>query len=63
VGVKQQECEADHSPPSSAEVNNVELYHYSSIHFHNVVLNELITETILHLPWTDTAKKICTYRN
>jgi hypothetical protein len=31
--------EADHSPPSSAEVENVELHLHSSIRFHGVMLN------------------------
>jgi hypothetical protein len=34
-GIKWQECEADHSPPSGAEVNNMELYHHSPIHLHS----------------------------
>jgi hypothetical protein len=34
--------EGDHSPPSSAEVKNSELYLLSPVHFHGIVLNYLI---------------------
>jgi hypothetical protein len=36
-GVKQPGHEADHSPPTSAEVKNVELYLHSPIHLHDVL--------------------------
>jgi hypothetical protein len=40
LGVKQPVCEADHSPPSSAEVKEcVELYLHSPIRLHGVVLS------------------------
>jgi hypothetical protein len=40
VGVKRPESEADHSPPSSAEVKEcVELHFHSPTHFHGVVLS------------------------
>jgi hypothetical protein len=39
-GVKRQGREADHSPPTSAEVKkNVDLYIHSPIRLHSVVLN------------------------
>jgi hypothetical protein len=39
LGVKRPRCEADHSPPSSAEVKKcVELYLHSPIHLHGAVL-------------------------
>jgi hypothetical protein len=39
-GVKRLGCEADHSPPASAEVKkNVDLYIHSPIRLHGVVLN------------------------
>jgi hypothetical protein len=38
LGVKRPGCEADHSPPSSAEVKEcVELYLHSTIHLHGLV--------------------------
>jgi hypothetical protein len=41
LGVKRPAREADHSPPSSAEVKEyVELYFHSSIRLHGVVLSE-----------------------
>jgi hypothetical protein len=40
LGVKRSGCEADRSPPSSAEINEcVELYLHSPIRLHCVVLN------------------------
>jgi hypothetical protein len=40
LGVKRPGCEADHSPPSSAEVKEcVELYLHSPIRLHGVVLS------------------------
>jgi hypothetical protein len=40
LGVKRPECEADHSPPCSAEVNEcVKLYLHSPIFLHGVVLS------------------------
>jgi hypothetical protein len=40
LGVKRQEYEADHSPPSSAEVKEcVKLYFHSPIHLHGVVVS------------------------
>jgi hypothetical protein len=40
LGVKRPRREADHSHPSSAEVNEcVELYHHSSVRLHGVVLS------------------------
>jgi hypothetical protein len=40
LGVKRPECEADHVPPPSAEVKEcVELYIYSPIRLHGVVLS------------------------
>jgi hypothetical protein len=38
-GVKRQWREADHSPPSSAEVRNVEVYLHFSIYLLGIVLN------------------------
>jgi hypothetical protein len=39
LGVKRPDCEADHSHPSSAEVKEyVEIYLYSPIRLHGVVL-------------------------
>jgi hypothetical protein len=38
-GVKQPGCEADHSPPTSAKVKNVDLYVHSPIHLHGILLN------------------------
>jgi hypothetical protein len=50
LGVKRQGREADHSPPSSAEVKEcVELYLHSPIRLHGVVLR-LSTGTTLPLP-------------
>jgi hypothetical protein len=47
-GVKRPGSEADHSPPASAEVKeNVDLYIYSPIRLHGVVLNSLSTGTTL----------------
>jgi hypothetical protein len=44
LGVKLPEREADHSPPTSAEVKkNVDLYIHSPIRLHGVVLNWLST--------------------
>jgi hypothetical protein len=40
LGVKQLGCEADHSPPSSAEVKEcLELYLHFPIHLHGLVLS------------------------
>jgi hypothetical protein len=40
LGVKRPECEADHSPPSSAEVKNVRSYTSTPpISLHGVVLS------------------------
>jgi hypothetical protein len=40
LGVKRPEREADHSPPSSAEVKEcVELYFHSPIRLHDVLLS------------------------
>jgi hypothetical protein len=40
LGVKRPKCEADHSPPSSAEVKNARSYTYTSpIRLHGVVLS------------------------
>jgi hypothetical protein len=43
LGVKRLESEADHSPPTSAEVKKVGLYIHSPIRLHGVVLNKLST--------------------
>jgi hypothetical protein len=51
-GLKQLECEADYSPPSSAKVKNGELYLDSPIHIHGAVLNYVSTNAILALPFT-----------
>jgi hypothetical protein len=48
-GLFPQGCEADHSPPSSAEVENGELYHHSLICFHGMVLIYLSIGTTLPL--------------
>jgi hypothetical protein len=48
LGVKQPDHDADHSPQSSAEVKNVELYLHSSIRFHGMALSS--TGTTLPLP-------------
>jgi hypothetical protein len=37
-GVKLLGCEGDHSPKSSAEVKNMELYLHSAIYLHDIVL-------------------------
>jgi hypothetical protein len=52
-GVKQPRREADHSPPSSAEVKEcVELYRHSPIRLHGVVLSwKKSTGTTLPLPY------------
>jgi hypothetical protein len=39
LGVKWLGHEADHSPPSSAEVKNVVLYLHSPVHLHGMVLS------------------------
>jgi hypothetical protein len=40
LGVKRPGCEADHSPPSSAEVKEcVELYLHSPVRLHGIVLS------------------------
>jgi hypothetical protein len=49
-GVKRLKREADHSPPTSAEVKkNVGLYIQSTVRLHGVVLNQLSTGTALTL--------------
>jgi hypothetical protein len=40
--VKRKRREADHSPPSSAEVKNVEIYLHFPICLHGTVLNYII---------------------
>jgi hypothetical protein len=45
--VKRPGREADHTPPTSAEVKNVDLYIRSPIRLHGIVLNYLSTETTL----------------
>jgi hypothetical protein len=49
-GVKWPGREANHSPPVSAEVKKVDLYIYSPIRLHGIVLNSLSTGTTLPLP-------------
>jgi len=39
-GIKRSRREADHSPPSSAEVECVELYPHSPIYLHWVVISK-----------------------
>jgi hypothetical protein len=47
-GVKHQGREADHSPPSSAEIENGKTILNSSIRLHGVTFNELNIGTTLH---------------
>jgi hypothetical protein len=37
-GVKRPGHEADHSPPTSAEVENLDLYNHSPIHLHGIIV-------------------------
>jgi hypothetical protein len=46
-GAKRPECEADHSPPTSAEVKKIESIHQLPTRLHDVVLNYLSTGTTL----------------
>jgi hypothetical protein len=47
-GVKRQDCEVDHSPPASAEVNKTWIYTSTPpIRLHGIVLNLLNTGTTL----------------
>jgi hypothetical protein len=45
-GVKRQGREADHTPPSGAEVKNVELYLHSPVCLHNIYIYIFL---LLHL--------------
>jgi hypothetical protein len=48
-GLKRQGREANHSPPTSAKVKNVEQYLHNQISLHEMVLNKLNTGIILLL--------------
>jgi hypothetical protein len=52
LGVKRPGREADHSPPSSAEVKNGGTVLHSPIRLHGIVLNSVSIGTILPVPFT-----------
>jgi hypothetical protein len=60
LGVKQLECEADPSPPSSAEVKNA--WSYTStppVHLHGVVLGQIFHSTVCEISENSELWKIC----